>query len=237
MKTPLCLIACLALASSFLNVAAAEETTGNTGNDAAAVAPAATSTVNSDSAPVAPPLAPGVADIAKMAQAKVGDSIILAYINNSGTVYNLDPAQIVYLRDVGTSETVISAMLNQRQKYTEQAQAANPPAPAPPLASPSPTDYSQPQSDATYVQSAPAPEPVSTVYVIPSGVSYGCYSGYHYNFYPAYFPSCYNRYPVYYNGFACGGYHSSGVVVGFHAAPQHFVSGSFHASSGFHNHH
>ena len=127
--------------------------------------------------PVVPTLAYGVADIAKLAHARVSDTVILAYIENSGTVYNLDPGQIVYLRDAGVSEVVLSAMLNQRKKYAELSSQTTPPDQvqaselvAQPVAS-SATYVAPPPADTA---PAPADQPVSTVYVIryPT-VSYG----------------------------------------------------------------
>ena len=122
----------------------------------------------------APVLAPGVADIARMAQARVSDPVILAYIENSGTVYNLDAGQIVYLRDAGVSEPVLAAMLNQRQKYAQPLSAT--PAPAPQQTAEAATDSVQ--AVPTYPVPEPESAPVSTVHVIPyqpTWPSYGCY--------------------------------------------------------------
>jgi hypothetical protein len=221
MKTFLRLMACLGMLAGPVVIVAAGETTNT---DEVPGAPA------NEVAP-APQLSPGVGDIIRMAQAKVSDSVVLAYINNSGTVYNLDANQIIYLRDLGVSEAVISTMLNQRQKYT------TPPAnPTPQSESPAPapaTDYSQPQT--SYAEATPA----STVYVIPynNGYTYyGGYSYYPYYYYPAYYhPYCYSRYPVCYNRFAChNNFHSSGFAVGFHSSGVHqFASaGGFHSMGG-----
>src|SRR5580700_972096 len=51
----------------------------------------------------APQLSYGVPQILQLAQAKVGDDTIVAYIKNSGTIYSLDASQIVYLRQQGVS--------------------------------------------------------------------------------------------------------------------------------------
>lgn len=61
----------------------------------------------------APQLGYGVMQILQLAQAKVGDDTILAFIRNSGNSYGLNADQIIYLRQQGLSDTVITAMLNQ----------------------------------------------------------------------------------------------------------------------------
>jgi len=61
----------------------------------------------------APQLAYGVAQILQLAQARVSDDTIIAYIRNSGNSYGLNADQIIYLRQQGLSDTVLTAMLNQ----------------------------------------------------------------------------------------------------------------------------
>jgi len=125
----------------------------------------------------------GVADVLKLSRAQVGDEITLTYIRNSGTIYNLGPKDIVYLRDQGVSDRVISTMLDQRKKLTEvAAQTAPPPATQPP-ASPD-TGAAAP----AYVEPAPAYVAPSSVYVIPYPTSsyYGYYNGYYGGYYQPY---------------------------------------------------
>ncbi|MGA8181073.1 MAG: hypothetical protein WB792_13510 [Desulfobacterales bacterium] len=45
----------------------------------------------------------GMPQVLQLAHAKISDSTIIAYIQNSGTVYNLDASQIVYLKQQGVS--------------------------------------------------------------------------------------------------------------------------------------
>src|ERR1700722_11881091 len=59
----------------------------------------------------APQLSYGVGQILQLAQAKVGDDTIVAYVRNSGNSYGLDAGQIIYLRQSGVSDSVITAML------------------------------------------------------------------------------------------------------------------------------
>src|SRR5262249_53172359 len=72
----------------------------------------------------------GVEDVLKLSRAQVGDEITLNYIRNSGTIYNLGPQEIVYLRSQGVSERVVNAMLDQRKVVAQ----ANQPAPQIPTA-------------------------------------------------------------------------------------------------------
>lgn len=53
-----------------------------------------------------------VADVKALAQAKVGDDIIINQIRNSRTVYHLSAADIIDLRNSGVSENVINFMIN-----------------------------------------------------------------------------------------------------------------------------
>jgi hypothetical protein len=106
-------------------------------------------------APV-PQLSGGVSQIMQLAQAKVSDDTIIAYIKNSGNSYGLDANQIIYLRQQGISDAVITTMLNQPRPAVA---VATPTTPAPqPVAS---TAYSGPVSTATvaptvtYVQTVP----------------------------------------------------------------------------------
>src|SRR5580692_10068244 len=54
-----------------------------------------------------------VSQVLELEQAKVGDLTVVAYIRSSGTSYNLDASQIVFLRQQGVSDAVITAMLTQ----------------------------------------------------------------------------------------------------------------------------
>src|SRR5580693_1639316 len=65
------------------------------------------------SASAGPQMPYGADQVVQLEQAKISDPTIIAYIQNSGTSYNLNASQIVYLRQQGVSDTVISAMLTQ----------------------------------------------------------------------------------------------------------------------------
>ncbi len=106
----------------------------------------------------APQLAYGVPQILQLAQAKVGDATIIAYIKNSGTTYGLTADQIIYLRQKGISDAVITTMLNQpKPAFVASAPPAPAPQPAAAPASPQPVSTATVAPTVTYIQTAPAP--------------------------------------------------------------------------------
>jgi hypothetical protein len=68
----------------------------------------------------------GVSQIVQLAQAKVGDDTIIAYIKNTGNSYGLTVDQIIYLRHQGISDAVITTMLNQPKPVVAAATVATP---------------------------------------------------------------------------------------------------------------
>jgi hypothetical protein len=71
--------------------------------------------------PPAPPPGPTVAEIQSEIQAKVGDSVIVSQIQNSGTRYVLTVDQIIALKAAGASDTVLNAMISSANKPPVQA--------------------------------------------------------------------------------------------------------------------
>jgi hypothetical protein len=157
----------------------------------------------------APPRLPyGVGDVLKLTRAKVGEEIIVTYIQSSGLVYGLKAQDIVYLRDEGVSDKVIMELLNQSRRVAQQQ-----PAPiATQTMQPQP-QYVAPPAQPVYEQPVYT-EPASSLYVIPAATpaypyyysSYGYggyypyYSSYRYfGCYPSYSSFCYPRY-----GFSAG---------------------------------
>jgi hypothetical protein len=141
--------------------------------------PAPTTTV---SAPE-PQLAYGVPQILQLAQAKISDNTIIAYIKNSGISYGLNASQIIYLRQQGISDAVITTMLNQPSpamaSAAPQAPAVAytpPPAPAP---SQEPVQVATPAPTVTYIQSTPPTTYYYEPYYYPA-----YYPAYGYGFYP-----------------------------------------------------
>ena len=170
------------------------------------------------SAPV-PQLSYGVSQILQLAQAKVGDDTIIAYIKNTRNSYGLNADQIIYLRHQGVSDAVITTMLNQPRPGVA---VPTPTTPAPrPVAS---TAYGGQVSTATvaptvtYVQTIPATTcyyyqpyyyPAYTWWA-PVSFSVGWYGGYR----GGYYRGCYGG--GWYGGWHGGGWCSSRAVGGWH---------------------
>lgn len=166
-------------------------------------------------APSAPvPLSYGVADVLKLSQARIGTDTIVAFIENSGTSYNLTAPEIVYLKSQGVADPVITTMLNQRRKLTEAFAHSQPAATVTPAVN---AGASAPQYVANYTPPATTyAQPASTVYVIPSSPSYSYpyygyapyYGGYYgYSSYPGWSLSVgfgTGWYGGYYGGGYCG---------------------------------
>jgi len=180
-----------------------------------------------------PPALPyGVPQVLQLAQAKVPDDTIVAYIHNSGNRYNLNADQIIYLRQQGISDNVITVMLSQPGPTTpaDNSYAAQVPTPQ----TPAPAVVTQPAP--TYVQTVPSPN----VYVVPSAQPY------YYNAYtqPIYYPS-YSYFPAvsfsfgfggYHNGYYGGGYHG-GYYGGYHGGGYHgggYYGGGYHGGGWHH---
>jgi hypothetical protein len=89
-----------------------------------------------------------VADVKALAQAKVGDDVIISQIRNSHTVYHLSAADIIDLRNSGVSETVIDFMINTPSTIGGTTEVA--------------------PETTTVVSAPPPPAPVDTVVVAPS---------------------------------------------------------------------
>jgi len=211
---------------------------------------AAQPAVTADVRVAAPPKLPyGVDDVLKLSQAKISDDIIINYIHNSGTVYNLQPNDIVYLRNQGVSDQVLNVMVNQRTQVAmggqaEAAQNAAAAAQNQAQPAPAPTYAPMPTYDQSAVSEPAAPAP-SMVYVIPNSAAYTGYSPYYSYPYPYYYGGYYGPVvsfgfgycgPSYYHGGYHGYYHGYG---GWHGGGWHggstWHSGGIHvASSGFH---
>ena len=167
----------------------------------------------------APQLSYGVPQVVQLVQAKVSDGIIVSYIQNSGTIYSLKAGEIVYLKQQGVSDSVLSAMLNQRSRLTGSTEPATTTASAPAVNDQTSTAAAPAVS---YVQSVPS----STVYVIPDTQTYQYdawyYGGYPYGYYPYY--GGYYGWPAVSLSFGWGGHYGGGWHGG----------GGYHGGGGFH---
>ena len=145
-------------------------------------------------------LAYGVSQIVQLAQAKVADDTIIAYIKNSRNSYGLNADQIIYLRHQGISDAVITTMLNQPRPGVA---VAMPTTPAPqPVAS---TAYGGQDSTATV---APT---VTYVQTVPNTTYY--YQPYYYPAYAWYPPVSFS---FGWGGVWGGGWHGGGWGSGWH---------------------
>ena len=179
-------------------------TTATTKSSAATIT--ATPSV-ADAAPVKLPY--GVDDVLKLSHAQISEDVTLTYIQNSTTIYNLSPKDIVYLRNEGVSDRVINAMQDQRRRAAEVAAqvaaqtaalaASQPiyadagvvttPTYAQPAVYPQPVYVQEPiyyAPQPIYVQPESCP-PASTLYVIPyPAARHAYYSSSHYGYYGGY---------------------------------------------------
>ena len=166
-----------------------------------------------------PQLSYGVPQVVQLVQAKVSDGIIVSYIQNSGTIYSLKASEIVYLKQQGVPDSVLSAMLNQRSRLTGSTEPTATTASAPVVNDQTSTVAAPAVS---YVQSVPS----STVYVIPDTQTYQYdawyYGGYPYGYYPYY--GGYYGWPAVSLSFGWGGHYGGGWHGG----------GGYHGGGGFH---
>jgi len=202
--------------------------------DSSTVINAPTAAPEASPTQAAPQLSYGVPQVLQLSKAHIAESTILAYIQNSGTVYNLDAAQIVYLKQQGVPDAVVNAMINQRTRVREaaeqnQAQLNNA------TASSSQT--------ATIVPEQSTSVPSSSVYIIPDTQTYNYYNYYHW---PSYYPYYYGYYgwpyPSVSFSFGYGGYWGGyrGGYRGGYGGSYHYNSGGgfhgggFRGGGGFH---
>ncbi|HEY5297206.1 MAG TPA: DUF6600 domain-containing protein [Verrucomicrobiae bacterium] len=57
-----------------------------------------------------------LAQVIRLAQSGVEESVILSYIGNSGNPFNLTPDQIIYLKDLGLPSDAVTAMIQRDQQ-------------------------------------------------------------------------------------------------------------------------
>jgi hypothetical protein len=179
----------------------------------------------------APPgLSYGAEEVLKLAQAKVSGDTMLAFVQSSHLNYDLDALGIVYLRQQGVSDPVVTAMLQKSKEVVDEAQAATA---AQPAASTSaavitPTTAAPvPQPDATYAQATPDYGSAYPTYVEPAPT-------YVYDDYYSYYPYYGWPYPLGIGfGFGYGGYyHGYYHGGGFHGGGFHGGGGGgFHGGS------
>lgn len=150
-----------------------------------------TTTVQVTAPAPAPQLSYGTAQIVQLTQAKIGEDTIVAYVKNSGNSYGLDANQIIYLRQQGVSDAVITAMLNQPKPAVASAPAPADYSTVPAPTTPAPQVAAPPDgSSASYTSTATVAPTVTYVQTVPTYPTY--YSQPYY--YPYYYPY-YGYYP------------------------------------------
>ena len=71
-------------------------------------------------------VSPSVAEVIKLAESGVGEDVILSFIQNSKSTYDLSADDVFYLKDVGLTSPVITAMLNHDKEVGNQTQQSVP---------------------------------------------------------------------------------------------------------------
>jgi hypothetical protein len=81
-----------------------------------------------------------LAQVVRLTQAGVDESIIMTYVTNSGSTFNLDSDKIIYLKDIGLPNEVVTAMMQRDQQLQQQMTATAYQPPAQPAPAPATTD-------------------------------------------------------------------------------------------------
>jgi hypothetical protein len=168
----------------------------------------------------APQFSYGVPEVLQLVQAKVSDSVIISYVQNSGTIYSLKASEIVYLKQQGVSDNVLNAMLNQRSRLTGSSEPSTTTASSTAASAQADTPGAP---TANYVQTA---QP-STVYVMPDTQTYQ-YDTWYYGAYP-YYSYPYYGWPAVSLSFGWGGYYGGGWHGG---GGYHGGGGGWHGGGG-----
>lgn len=71
-------------------------------------------------------LAPGVQQVLKLSQARMGDDVITSFIHNSSDTYKLSADDVLYLSGQGVSQAVIAALLQKSNGQSATAAAPTP---------------------------------------------------------------------------------------------------------------
>jgi hypothetical protein len=118
-------------------------------------------------APAGATLSPAAAEVVKLAGAGTGEEVVLAYVQNSQTPFDLTADQVLYLKDVGVPSSVVAAMLTHDSSLRAQApppavEAPTPAAAPVPVADPTAPPMGTP---APVAMAAPPAAPVAAVAV------------------------------------------------------------------------
>ena len=111
---------------------------------------------------------PSLAEIIKLVQAGVDNSVVLSFVSNSPGAFSMSSDEIIYLNDLGVANDVVLAML-ERDRALNAAPTISEPAPAAPATA---------EPEPTAVVQAPAPtiveqQPVTVQYITDTLSPYG----------------------------------------------------------------
>ncbi|MEK7707201.1 MAG: hypothetical protein AAB380_04310, partial [Verrucomicrobiota bacterium] len=106
-----------------------------------------------------------VGEVVKLAQAGVDEAVMLSYVNNSASMFNLASDEIIYLNDIGVANDVVTAMIH-RDQALKQAGAAVAQANAQVAEAAAPTYVNPPQPEAqpATADAAPPQQPANVTY-------------------------------------------------------------------------
>ena len=136
---------------------------------AAAEAATDTDIVDAPARPISTekPLPPAVkltaplAEVLRLADSGVEESVLLAFVTNSPSFFNLGADEIIYLNDLGLSSAVVAAMI-QRDQALKASLASAGPGPAAPAPAPAEPAPAAPEPPPTLAPADMAPQPDST---------------------------------------------------------------------------
>ncbi len=111
-------------------------------------------------------LTPAVAEVVKLADSGLDESVLLSFVTNSTSTFNLGAEEIIYLNDIGISSAVVTAMIQRDQELKQLAANAAPAAvaPGPPAPEPAPV---QPEPAPAPAEMAPQPAETAESYAPP----------------------------------------------------------------------
>ncbi len=104
--------------NSSTSASPAVATNAATGPPSAPKPPTAPTAIVKPSLPADVALSPASAEVVRMTDANVEPNVVLAYVNSSTGTFNLGSSQIIYLRDLGVKDSVITAMMQRDQALT-----------------------------------------------------------------------------------------------------------------------
>jgi hypothetical protein len=110
-----------------------------------------------------------LAQVIRLTQAGVDESIIKTFVAHSSGTFNLDSDKIIYLRDIGVPNEVVTAMMQRDQQLQQQMAAANQPPAQPAPDTNAETEPPPPPAD----QPAPPPTEVTVNYFYSTLAPYG----------------------------------------------------------------